>query len=436
VTASHDGVFWVYLMKFTKTFFQILIIGALAAAGLWLIRYGQIQKQVHTRSYAYTPEQALELDRFAEAQYDFGRRAQLRNDPVSAASYYRKAAAADPLHVGAWLRLAETWQQRGEAKRAKSIVRHTHKLTRAVLRWKWPETLLAYELGLESVFWENINYLVSNAQMTADALRLANTHCNNNVDAVLSSLAEPCRAAYLEWLMHWNRIQEARKAWTMMPDKDRDDPSLRARYVHFLVQHKQIADARLLWKDRLGDEGITNPGFEKELLLGGFGWRSRKHPNDLWIAKRSRDLEAIANHVMKVSFFGKENVAFHHLYQIVAVVPLQSYRLSYRYRMQNITTDQGPFVEVYGYDCRSFHHKGPMMLGSGDWNRQTIEFSVPEPCSAVVLRLRRLPSQRFDNKIDGTLWLDDFRLQSYGPASDKVAAADGTERGGRQQTEF
>jgi hypothetical protein len=36
---------------------------------------------------------------------------------------------------------------------------------------------------------------------------------------------------------------------------------------------------------------------------------------------------------------------------------------------------------------------------------------VPEDCHAVVVRLRRRPSHRFDNKIAGILWLDDFELE-------------------------
>jgi len=52
-----------------------------------------------------------------------------------------------------------------------------------------------------------------------------------------------------------------------------------------------------------------------------------------------------------------------------------------------------------------------MMLGTHDWREQNIEFTVPEDCRAVVVRLRRQPSHRFDNKIAGVLWLDDFRLE-------------------------
>jgi hypothetical protein len=107
----------------------------------------------------------------------------------------------------------------------------------------------------------------------------------------------------------------------------------------------------------------------------------------------------------------EENISFHHFYQIVPVVPLQPYRLSYRWKSKWITTDQGPFVEIYGYDQKGLHHKGPMIKGTNLWHTETLEFTPPEKCNAVVIRLRRLKSRRFDSKIAGTLWLDDFKIE-------------------------
>ena len=38
-----------------------------------------------------------------------------------------------------------------------------------------------------------------------------------------------------------------------------------------------------------------------------------------------------------------------------------------------------------------------------------------EDSRAAVVRIRRRPSDRFDNKISGTVWLDDFRLERVSP---------------------
>jgi hypothetical protein len=87
---------------------------------------------------------------------------------------------------------------------------------------------------------------------------------------------------------------------------------------------------------------------------------------------------------LKINFEGTENSSFSHLYQIVPVDPLTPYRLTYGWRSKNITTDQGPFVDIYGYDCNGVSFKGPMMLGTHPWQEQVMEFTVPQACHAVV----------------------------------------------------
>jgi hypothetical protein len=57
-----------------------------------------------------------------------------------------------------------------------------------------------------------------------------------------------------------------------------------------------------------------------------------------------------------------------------------------------------------------------MMLGTHDWETQSIEFAVPEDCHSMVVRLSRRPSRRFDSKIAGRLWLDDFGLEKIQPS--------------------
>jgi hypothetical protein len=52
-----------------------------------------------------------------------------------------------------------------------------------------------------------------------------------------------------------------------------------------------------------------------------------------------------------------------------------------------------------------------MMLITNSWQKGTIDFTLPEACRAVVIRLRRLPSKRFDSLISGKVRLDDFRLE-------------------------
>lgn len=52
-----------------------------------------------------------------------------------------------------------------------------------------------------------------------------------------------------------------------------------------------------------------------------------------------------------------------------------------------------------------------MMAGTHAWQDDSIVFTAPAGCRAVVVRLRRKVSMRFDSKIRGKIWIDDFRLE-------------------------
>jgi hypothetical protein len=93
------------------------------------------------------------------------------------------------------------------------------------------------------------------------------------------------------------------------------------------------------------------------------------------------------------------------------VTALKRLRLSYAWKSQGITTDQGPFIEIVGYDQKGLSQSGPMMTGTHKWRDDAIEFRPPAGCRAVLVRVRRRPSHRFDSKIKGSIWLDDFHLK-------------------------
>jgi hypothetical protein len=51
------------------------------------------------------------------------------------------------------------------------------------------------------------------------------------------------------------------------------------------------------------------------------------------------------------------------------------------------------------------------MTATHHWQDHSIEFTAPDACHAAVVRLRRLPSMRFDSKLKGELWIDHLRLE-------------------------
>ncbi|MGA9479598.1 MAG: hypothetical protein WBV21_17620, partial [Desulfobacterales bacterium] len=162
---------------------------------------------------------------------------------------------------------------------------------------------------------------------------------------------------------------------------------------------------------------------EDELTGRGFDWCYWKEKDSKFEIMRVNHDTWEGDYALRVNFSGRENIEFYHVYQIITADPQAKYRLTYAWKSQGITTDQGPFVEIYGYDKEGLYRAGPMITGTHEWSKESIEFEMPKGCRAAVVRLRRQPSNRFDSRIRGTVWLDGFRLEKIESDSQRFSSA-------------
>jgi tetratricopeptide (TPR) repeat protein len=377
----------------------------------WLVSFGLDQRRVYYGDFEYAEQDVKELSRLPQVLYGFGLKSWQELDANGAAELFRQAVARDPLFMDAWLKLAEAEIEVGNADIARKIATFCHTKISQVLRWKQTHTLLAHDLGMQDIFRHNLNYLVDRKKWLSDIFYLLDIRTKYETDRALVLLARGNRQAYLEWLMRWKRDEAAHTTWEAIEaDSDVTDELLQD-YVHFLVSQKDVAPAAILWRQHTGLDGIVNAGFEDQIMGRGFGWRmSNSRNKKTWQGRRVFGQSRKGTHALRISFLGKENLDWRHIYQIVPVTPEKSYQLTYWWKSKSITTDQGPFVEIYGYDVKGLYQKGPMAVGSRDWEPVDVAFTAPVDCHAVVMRLRRNASLRFDNKIQGVLWVDDFAL--------------------------
>jgi len=357
------------------------------------------------------PEKGPEgVEGFPKANYLYGRRAFLEGRVEAAERYFERAISQNVLYVEAWLRLAEAAMSMDERAFSRRISTMLTEITQKVARWKWDQALLARELGQEGIFTENINLLIRDSRRVNDALWLLETHLDQQTPRVLDRLVPENRETYFRWLMRWRRAEDAVTAWKVLASEQHDDESLRLSFVHFLTGNDHLALARELWMPSADPAGMTNPGFEEPLTRMGFDWRCRDRADE-WSIRRTSVRAHSGRKALELRFYGSANSFFSHLYQLVPVSPGVSYQLSYWWKALQISSDKGVYAEVVGHDCRGLNEKGPMVLGSQDWRQVQLNFEVPEDCLAVVIRFRRQKSGRFDNKLSGVLWLDDFVLQ-------------------------
>ena len=391
--------------------FRILLTAILLALGCWTVYFSWPQRAVWQADYDFSDEAAQQLKVYPKAQYALGMHAWLQQQPEKAAGFFRQAVSEDVLFLDAWLRLAEIEAARGGKEKAKELLTFTADMTERVYRWKWSQMLLARELGMQHRLYRNTNYLLSRNVLVQDALQLVHTHLGGEASAVIAVLEPANLPAYLDWLMRWGMTDESLIVWQAMTAIAEPDKETALHYAHFLLSHKRITPAVDIWHQYTGSTGLNNPGFEENVTGLGFDWRHWGEKDGGWELKRVYNEAAEGAYALKIKFHGQENVSFHHLYQIFTVDPQEKYRLTYAWKSKGITTDQGPLVEIIGYDKQGIYRAGPMITGSNGWHEESIAFEAPADSRAAVVRLRRRASMRFDSKIRGTVWLDNFRLE-------------------------
>jgi hypothetical protein len=209
----------------------------------------------------------------------------------------------------------------------------------------------------------------------------------------------------------WRRLAELRPSFEMR----------RAfTLLDALISQDRIEEAQRVWQQALNLAGqrarlssggslVWDGGFEGNLVNGGFGWRQ------LLVAEASFQSDTSTFHSgsrsLRISFDGGSNLDFSHLVQYVPVEPGTRYRFAAYLRTEEISTDSG--IRFWISDP---HHTGMVSLltedlvGTHPWSLQETEVTTGPQTRLLAIWLRRLPSRKFDNKLRGTVWIDDVSL--------------------------
>jgi len=387
----------------------------LIVLGGWCVTYHWPQRIDYSNESAHMEDADRLVAGYPQYQYAYGVLAWQQQQPARAADAFRQAVSQDILFFDAWIKLAEAEAAMGHHDIAADILNFSIERTEKAYRWKWSQMLLAGELGMDADVFYNANYLLAKNVLVQDTLQFLYTYLDGNARAIVSVLNPAHLPAYLQWNMRWGMTDESLVAWRAMTAAAKPDEDLALQYAHFLLNHKQITPSIEIWQNCTGSTGLTNPGFERKITGMAFDWRHWGEKDGKWDLKRVNDSTAEGKYTLRIDFSGLENISFQHIYQIFTVAPKEKYRLTYEWKSRSITSDQGPFIEIFGYDEQGLYTTGPMIRGTQGWREESIEFQTPDGCRTAVLRMRRRASMRFDSKIRGTVWIDNFKLQKVDP---------------------
>jgi len=221
----------------------------------------------------------------------------------------------------------------------------------------------------------------------------------------------PARS-WLAYLVAYGTWPDIQRTWNWATNHGLINVATANSFVTWLLM-KHPADAPNIWKEYLGpwsEDGylktnyVFNGGFEKGYTGCLMDWTFQ--PTEGVEIKIEENQPAEGKLCMRVRFDGEHNVGPTGLRQDVVLGP-GKYHLKARIRTEGLTTDQGIQLRL------SPEWGSEEFLGTRPWTAVDTPFTVTQ-LKVYHLELVRTPSFRFGNRIQGTLWLDDVRIE---PAS-------------------
>jgi hypothetical protein len=194
-------------------------------------------------------------------------------------------------------------------------------------------------------------------------------------------------------------------------------------YVNFLINEGRIEPAESAWREFLevihysvasSDPAnlVFNPRFEQEPLNSGFDWRMEPSKDFEFFRVPVPPGAPLGGQCAVINFPGKSNIDFTNVYQYVPVKPNQQYRFSAWAQSKSLTTDSGVFVEIVDATSPTHSVKTAALLGDVNWTELRADISTGRESKLLLIRLRRNPSDKFDNLLGGQVWFGDFKLRA------------------------
>ena len=335
----------------------------------------------------------------------------LEADLAGALPLLQQALTVNPLHVPAWLSLAELNNDLGEKGKATAILNYADQLTTGLKRWRWDKALTAYQLGKMAMLPAELSFIIRElpGKNRNDALQLAFTLWDQP-DELLTRIGRDNLNHLLSHAVRTSQPEMALFFWAVLESSTLPwQPSEPLALIDMLIRVDQVPAAARIWRKHFNPEQlIFNGDFSQPFLNRAFGWRLGKKQNfDQQLIADPADGHAKTLHYR---FKGWENINFNHLSQIVPLIGGKIYLLSAEMKSEKLTTNQRPYLEVAGYKCQMTAAQSKMVEPDQEWTRHLVAVMVPAECNAVQVRLRRNESRHIDSKLSGQLWLRDVTI--------------------------
>jgi hypothetical protein len=411
---------------------RAVLVAASFAAALF-ISYFSIRNALATHYAGFETAEAYERAALLEPAdprnwYLLGRHWQynLENpDALLAVRSYLSALSLNPRSSDAWLDLATTYESEGNLVAARDAFLHAKKVypLSAEVSWRCGNFLLR-QGELEPAFTEMRHAVEADPGRAAEAFSRS-LGAGASVETTLDRVLPSNSGAYLDVIRDQTtdgHTGNALKVWDRLVAVHRQVPLGDVfPLIGALRNSKQITDARRVWDQAValaGMAGLEGPpgsvlwdgGFESGVTGGGYSWLLPEGLRNIQISIDAQERYS-GNHSLRLTFDGKSIVTSTDICHYVPVSPATSYRFSAWVRTRAVTTDQG-----VRFQLRSLGREDssvavtPELHGSEPWTHIEIPWSSGKDVQEVQVCMVRSLSDQLENKIKGTIWVDDVAL--------------------------
>jgi tetratricopeptide (TPR) repeat protein len=340
-------------------------------------------------------------------------------DPLTAVGYYSSAVQLNPHSARFWFDLAGAYQVLGDTTKQASALEHAIEADSMTPDVAWEAGNLYLVEGENEKALHEFRVVIANDPSLADSAIQFCWRINPDVNAMLRDVIPARAEAYAAFLVLLESKADADgavKVWNaLMQTHESFERRFADDYVRFLVDHKQVDQAVLAWKqiaNRFGlmaylpseENLIVNGDFNFDVLDAGFDWQYQKQ------AGVQLSLDPTESHGGRRSLeiiFDGPGISEAGIYQFIAVQPSTNYSFTAYYKNTEMEGAGGPHFTIQDMYTQTVYYESDELKNSGFWKAAYGEFTSSPDCKLIVLHIRRLPAS---SPMRGKLWVDDFHL--------------------------
>jgi tetratricopeptide (TPR) repeat protein len=378
-----------------------------------------------TRIEPDNPETWYQLGRFRQLDFDHA------DLPLSITDY-RRAIQLNPRSPYYKLDLAGALEMAGNISEADSYFRAAQAdyPISAEVPWKYGNFLLRQN-RMSEAYAQIHRALIGDPRLTPLAVSRV-WYSDPDVHVLLDQVLPNTAAAYSQALSFLTDAQDptaAIEVWHRLIAVDpHTDMTRVCQFTDMLLAQEKFDEAGTVWREAVGKDAGPAPayagnslvydgGFERGIAAGGFGWQlvdAMGADFDF-----DTDVKHSGSRSARLTYDGTENLMYEGLFQTVPVSPGIRYRFQGFLRTDQISTESGMRFEIKDpKDPQHLDVLTPNETGTLPWTLEQIDFTTGPQTRLIRVELVRKPSGRLDNKLRGTVWIDDVTIVPGGANSD------------------